>query len=56
MCLLMLRLEKVYIIHHDIKTMDIREFNKININTLIKKWMLCDALWVPRRKKGELCM
>ncbi len=56
MCLLMLCIEKVYITHHDIKIIDHREFNKMNINILIKKWMLCDALWVPRRKKGELCI
>jgi hypothetical protein len=23
---------------------------------LIEKWMLCDALWVPRKKKGEYCL
>jgi hypothetical protein len=33
--------------------LDHREFNKVNINVLIEKWMPCDALWRPRRKKGE---
>jgi hypothetical protein len=39
-----------------IKLIDCREFNKTNINTLIEKWMLCDALWVHGRKKGEFCI
>jgi hypothetical protein len=27
-----------------------------NINALIEKWMLCDALWVLRRKEKEYCL
>jgi hypothetical protein len=25
---------------------DHKEFNKANVNVLIEKWMMCDALWV----------
>jgi hypothetical protein len=28
----------------------------MNINTLTRKWMPCDALWVLGRKKGEFCL
>jgi len=33
-----------------------KEFNKVNINALIEKWMLCDALWALTREKGEFCL
>jgi hypothetical protein len=36
--------------------MDHREYNKVNINALNEKWMPCDTLWIPRRKKGEFCL
>jgi hypothetical protein len=51
-----LKIENVYITNHVIKLQDCREFHKVNINSLIEKWMSCDALWVPRRKKGEYCL
>jgi len=46
-------MEKNYTIHDVIKLIDHGEFNKVNINALIEKWMPCDALWVPRKKQGE---
>jgi hypothetical protein len=49
----LLRIENVYTTYHVIKLLDRRKFNKINIKTLIEKWMPCDALWVPSKKKGE---
>jgi hypothetical protein len=51
-----LKIENVYTTYHVIKLLDRREFDKVNINALIEKWMLCDALWVPRKKKGEYCL
>ncbi len=52
----LLRIENVYTTYHVIKLLDCKEFNKVNINTLIEKWMSCDALWVLGRKKGEFCL
>jgi hypothetical protein len=52
----LLRIENIYTTYHVIKLLDRREFEKININALIEKWMSCDALWVPRKKKGEYCL
>jgi hypothetical protein len=49
--LILLQIENVYTTHHVIQLLDHREFNKVNINVLIEKWMPCDALWIPRRKK-----
>jgi hypothetical protein len=49
-----LKIENVYITYHVIKLLDRREFDKVNINALIEKWMPCDALWVSRRKKGNI--
>jgi hypothetical protein len=51
---ILLRIENVYTTYHVIKLLDCKEFDKVNINALIEKWMSCDALWVPRRKKGEM--
>jgi hypothetical protein len=51
--LILLRIENVYTTYHVIKLLDRREFNKVNINALIEKWMPYDALWIPGRKKGE---
>jgi hypothetical protein len=51
-----LRIENVYTTNHVIKLLDCREFNKTNINALIEKWMLCDALWVFGTKKVEFCL
>ncbi len=48
-CLLMLiPIKKVATTYHIIKFHDIREFIKLNINVLIKKWIPCDLLWTPR--------
>jgi hypothetical protein len=56
-CLLILLWnENVYTTHHVIKLLNHTEFNKVNINALVEKWMPCDALWTPRRKKGEFCL
>jgi hypothetical protein len=49
---ILLIIENVYTKYHLIKLLDCREFDKVNINTLIEKWMLCDTLWVSRRKQG----
>jgi hypothetical protein len=54
--LILLQIENVYRTHHVIKLLDCREFNKVNINVLIEKWMPCDALWIPGKKKGEFCL
>jgi hypothetical protein len=51
-----LKIENVYTTYHVIKLLDRREFDKVNINALIEKWMLCDALWLPRKKEGEYCL
>ncbi len=51
-----MRIKNVYTTYHVIKLLDRREFDKVNINVLIEKWMSCDALWAPRRKKGEYCL
>jgi len=48
--LILLRIENVYTTYHVIKLLDCREFDKI-----IEKWMSCDALWVPRKNKGQYC-
>jgi hypothetical protein len=32
--------------HHQIIVQDSKEFNKLNINALVEKWMLCDMLWI----------
>jgi hypothetical protein len=42
--LILLQIENVYTTHHVIKLLDRREFNKVNINALIEKWMPYDAL------------
>jgi hypothetical protein len=50
----LLHIERVYTTHHVIKLTGCTKFNKINIiNGLIE---MCDALWVPRKEKGEFCM
>jgi hypothetical protein len=51
-----LKIENVYTTYHVIKLLDRREFDKVNINVLIEKWMLCDALWVLGRNEGEYCL
>jgi hypothetical protein len=51
----LLRIENVSTTYHVIKLLDHKEFNKVNINALIGKWMPHDALWVLGRKKGEFC-
>jgi hypothetical protein len=51
-----LKIDNVFTTYHVIKLLDCREFDKVNINALIEKWMSCDALWVPRRKEGEHCL
>jgi hypothetical protein len=53
--LILLQIGKVYTTHYVIKLIDRRKFNKVN-NSLIEKWMLCDALWILGRKKGEFCI
>jgi hypothetical protein len=53
--LILLKIENVYTTYDVIKLLDRREFDKVNINSLIEKWMPCDALWVPGRKEGEYC-
>ncbi len=53
---ILLRIENVYTTHHVIKLLDRKEFNKVNFNALIKKWMPCDALWILGRNKGEFCL
>jgi hypothetical protein len=49
-------IENVYVTYHVIKLLDRREFDKVNINVLIEKWMSCDALWVLQRQKREYCL
>jgi len=46
-----MRIKNVYTIYHVIKLLDCKDFDKVNINAMIEKWMLCDALWVLGRKK-----
>jgi hypothetical protein len=53
--LILLQIGKVYTTRYVIKLIDHRKFNKVN-NALIEKWMLCDALWILGRKKGEFCI
>jgi hypothetical protein len=53
---ILLQIENVYTTHHVIKLLDRREFNKVNINALIEKWMPCDTLWILGRKKGVFCL
>jgi hypothetical protein len=48
---ILLRIENIYTTYHVIKLLDHREFDKVNIDALIEKWMLCDALWVHVGKK-----
>jgi hypothetical protein len=50
---ILLKIENVYTTYHVIKLLDCREFDKVNIDALIEKWMSCDALWVLRRKEEE---
>jgi len=52
----LLRIENVYTTYHVIKLLDHKEFDKVNINALIEKWMSCDALSVLGTKKGEYCL
>jgi hypothetical protein len=54
--LILLRIENIYTTHHVIKLLGHKEFNKVNINSLIEKWMPYDALWIPRRKRREFCL
>jgi hypothetical protein len=51
--LILLRIENIYTTYHIIKLLDHKKFDKVNINTLIEKWIPCDALWVPRRTRGN---
>jgi hypothetical protein len=51
-----LKIQNVYTKYHVIKILNHKEFDKVNINVLIEKWMPCDALWVPRRKKGNIVL
>ncbi len=45
-CLLvLLKLEDVYTTYHVIQLLDPREFDKVDINALVEKWMLC-GLWI----------
>jgi len=53
---ILLEIENVYTTYHVIKLLDCREFDKVNINVLIEKWMPCDALWVLGRNEGECCL
>jgi len=52
----LLKIENVYTTYHVIKLLDHREFDKVNINALIEKWMSCNALWILGKKKGEYCL
>jgi hypothetical protein len=49
--LILLKIEIVYTTYHDIKLLDCKEFEKVNINAMIEKWMSCDTLWVFGRKE-----
>jgi hypothetical protein len=40
---ILLIIENVYTTYHIIKPLDRREFDKVNINALIEKWMPCDG-------------
>jgi hypothetical protein len=51
---ILLKIQNVYTTYHVIKLLNHKEFDKVNINALIEKWMPCDALWVSRRKKGNI--
>jgi len=42
----LLPLEQIVATHHQIIVQDSKEFNKLNINALVEKWMLCDMLWI----------